>query len=106
MKNIYLFDQKTKEFVGVSVIANSDDVPENATESKPTDGLYEPSWNGKEWVGKTLEEFLADNPETPDELTSQDQLNATVLAQIAQNKADQDKFNAEVLLAIASKGGN
>jgi hypothetical protein len=105
MKNIYLFDQTTKLFVGVEVITDSDEVPENSTETKPIDGLYDPIWNGKEWVGKTLEEFIADNPEKPNEPTQQEQLNATVLAQIAQNKADQDKFNAQILLQLA-KGGN
>lgn len=61
-----------------------------------------PKWNGEKWVESITEGELSKGDEQP---TSQEQLNATVLAQIAQNKADQDKFNAQILLAMA-KGGN
>lgn len=104
MKLLYKYDSDMKL---IEIIESNDNkFIENTTDVSPTDGLYDPTWNGQEWVGKTLDEFLADNPEMPDEPSQQEQLNATVLAQIAQNKADQDKFNAQVLLAIANKGGN
>lgn len=65
------------------------------------DGFNEHIWSDGKWI--------ANNDNRPDDVlepTQQEQLNATVLAQIAQNKADQEEFNAQALLAIANKGGN
>lgn len=40
------------------------ELPENSTEIKPTDGLYEPiSFDGKAWVGVGEAEWLAENPQ-------------------------------------------
>ena len=88
MKPIYLFDQITKKFVGVTLIADSDVVSENATAIKPTDGLYDPTWNGKDWVGKTLDEFVKDNPPADPEPNQQEQINVALTQELAQTKAE------------------
>lgn len=69
------------------------------------DGTFDdsfPMWRVSEG---TLVKDEANYSAPEEQPTSQEQLNATVLAQIAQNKADQDKFNAQILLQLA-KGGN
>ena len=95
MKKWYLFNKDSGSYEFNYMEAAEQ--PENSTDADPGD-LTNPIWDGNQWItGKS---------EVPEIMpTSQEQLNATLLAQIAQNKADQDKFNAQILLAMA-KGGN
>lgn len=95
MKKWYLFDKSTGAYEFNYLEAAEQ--PDNSTDVDPGD-LTNPIWDGSQWV--------AGQSEVPEEQpTQQEQLNASVLAQIAQNKADQDKFNAQILLQLA-KGGN
>lgn len=81
-------------------------LPTNATTIAPKNGLYEPiSWNGSAWVGTTKTDWLAAHPVLASEPTDQDKTNASVMLQIAINKATQDQFNSQLLLQTASING-
>ena len=49
MKQVYFYDEKTKEFNGYDVIEDTAKIPANATTVRPVDskgiGLYDPTWN-------------------------------------------------------------
>lgn len=49
MKQVYFYDNATKEFAGYDVIDDTAEFPANATTVKPVDsngvGLYDPTWN-------------------------------------------------------------
>lgn len=49
MKQVYFYDEDTKEFNGYDVIEDTAEIPANATTVEPVDsngvGLYDPTWN-------------------------------------------------------------
>ena len=81
---MYQFDTDTKEFVGV---IESDKPVDNATEVRPDDGLYNPTWDGKEWVGMTLESFAKSNPAVPADPTPEQLMIAQLTLKVAKLEA-------------------
>lgn len=45
MKQVYFYDNSTKEFAGYDVIDDVAEIPANATTVKPAGDLYDPTWN-------------------------------------------------------------
>lgn len=106
MKLIYFYNDQ-RQLDHSELVDDDYQLPANATDIRPQDGLYEPlSFTGTEWVGVTREEWLANQPEPePVEPTEQDKINAQLMLTDAKNKKDQDILNAQILLQIA-KGAN
>lgn len=96
---IYHYDNAGNLTVPESVVDTSD-IPAGATQVAPIyhDGtaIINPIWNGDSWQGDSNGKFVAN-------LVGFDQsVNAQILLMIAKNKTDQDKINAQLLLASAS----
>lgn len=102
-------------FTGSKLVDDNYVIQASETEVKPVDGLYTPiTWNGNTWVGTDQDVWKkaqdtyweAYYKEHPDEKPKPDPT-AEALAQItlsaAQNKADQDAVNAQLLLATAQQ---
>lgn len=106
MKLIYFYNDQ-RQLDHSELVDDDYQLPANATDIRPADGLYEPlSFTGTEWVGVTREEWLANQPEPePTQPTEQDKINAQLMLTDAKNKKDQDILNAQILLQIA-KGAN
>ncbi|WP_261805690.1 hypothetical protein [Lapidilactobacillus luobeiensis] len=82
----------------------ADDIGETAEYKNgwENDGFYNHVWTDSGWIGNN-----DGRPESTPDPTTQDQINASVLAQIAQDKSDQAVFNSQMLLQVATlKGGN
>ena len=68
MKQVYFYDEKTKEFNGYDVIEDAAKIPANATTVKPVDskgfGLYDPTWNEdtNSWDSLAKEEWDKKHP--------------------------------------------
>lgn len=108
MKLIYFYNDQ-RQLDHSELVDDDYQLPANATDIRPADGLYEPlTFTGSAWTGVTREEWLANHPEPePIEPSEQDKINAQLLMADATNKAAQDKFNAQIMLEIANaKGGN
>ncbi|KRM92786.1 hypothetical protein [Loigolactobacillus rennini] len=100
-KLIYFYDNN-KQFDHSELVDAATTVPANATDIRPTDGLYEPrTFNGK-WVGVTREEWLKNQPAPePEEPTDQEQAMAELTKQLAQTK--QTATDAQNALAELTK---
>lgn len=72
----------------------------NTTSVKPADGLYDPKWNGSEWVGKTLEQFVEDHKDDPQEpaLPTPEQQQ---LSELIKNNAQQSALNSQLIKQVA-----
>lgn len=108
-QTLYYWDE-SKHFSYSEFYLNEADVPTplpaNATTLAPESGLYEPiSWDGSVWIGADKADWLAAHPAPTPEPTDQDKTNASLMLQIAQNKSEQEKFSAQVLLQIATLNG-
>lgn len=93
MKQVYFYDEKTKEFNGYDVIEDTAKIPANATTVKPVDsngvGLYDPTWNEStnSWDSLTGEEWKKKYtvPEVKPEPTQGEQAAAQIMLQNATN---------------------
>ena len=71
MKQVYFYDENTKEFNGYDVIEDTAKIPANATTVKPVDskgfGLYAPTWNKdtNSWDSLTKEDYELKHPVQP-----------------------------------------
>ncbi|BEI46067.1 hypothetical protein ACPT8I_13345 [Lactiplantibacillus plantarum] len=92
MKILYFWDSNFK-LVNSVFYQNEEDMPSqmpsNATEVAPADGLYAPSWNGSSWVGIDEDTWRKDNPAVPVTPSDYDKTTASILIQIANLKATQ-----------------
>ena len=63
MKQVYFYDNVTKEFAGYDIIDDAAEFPANATTVAPT-GLYDPTWNEntQSWKSLTKEEWEKKHP--------------------------------------------
>ncbi|MYU70401.1 hypothetical protein FYM68_01365 [Lactobacillus salivarius] len=118
MKQVYFYDEKTKEFNGYDVIEDTAEIPANATTVKPVDnngvGLYGPTWNENtySWNGLTEEEWKQKHAasEPKPEPTQGQQALAALTKQVMQLQAanvQQQKVNASLTkqLMDLNKGG-
>lgn len=71
MKQVYFYDENTKEFNGYDVIEDTAKIPANATTVKPVDskgfGLYAPTWNKdtNSWDSLAKEDWEQKHPAQP-----------------------------------------
>ena len=119
MKQVYFYDEDTKEFNGYDVIEDTAEIPANATTVEPVDsngiGLYDPTWNEsthsldslteEEWKKKYTV------PEIKPEPTQDQQMLATLTKQVMQLQVanvQQQKVNESLTkqLMDLAKGGN
>lgn len=109
MKVIYKYD-KNKVFTFSERVADNYVLQSGETFVEPPIGAYQPvTWNGLEWVSGSKDDFdqsvaeqqAANEKENPTELSDTDKAVAALTLQLAQNKADQDTVNAQLLLATA-----
>lgn len=78
----------------------------NETFTKPKDGLYDPHWNGSDWVGISAEEYYKKHPIEPAKPSQSQQLLADLLKDVAAVEVDnktQDTLNASVMKELASQ---
>lgn len=116
MKQVYFYDEKTKEFSGYDVIEDAAKIPANATTVEPIDsngvGLYDPVWNENthSWNSLAKEEWEEKHP-TPDPKPTQDQQTLAALTkqiiQLQVANVQQQKINASLTkqLIDLNKGG-
>lgn len=75
MKQVYFYDENTKEFNGYDVIEDTAKIPANATTVKPVDskgfGLYAPTWNKdtNSWDSLAKEDWEQKHPAQPSKPT-------------------------------------
>lgn len=118
MKQVYFYDEKTKEFNGYDVIGDTAKIPANATTVKPVDskgiGLYDPTWNKdtNSWNSLTEEEWKKKYtvPEVKPEPTQDQQTLTALTKQVMQLQVanmQQQKVNASLTkqLMDLNKGG-
>lgn len=118
MKQIYFYDEKTKELNGYAVIEDAAKIPANATTVKPVDskglGLYDPTWNESthSWDSLTEEEWKQKHAasEPKPEPTQGQQTLAALTKQVMQLQAaniQQQKINTSLTkqLMDLNKGG-
>lgn len=110
MQVVYTFDNETKIFDAVKVVADDYELQENETLVQPTDedgtGMYEPKWDyqNQKWVGLTKEEFDKKYPPEQSEPSEDDQQDAQtmlLIANLTQQIQEQQKLNAQMMLQIA-----
>lgn len=117
---VYFYNAQTKVLDHSEVLMDDEaPVPTTGTNSagealgvtiiKPADGLYTPikiDLAKGTWFGATREDWLASLPDPEPTTPTADQQNqAAVMLQLAQIKvgqADQSKFNAQIMLQVAS----
>lgn len=105
MKVLYFYDEKN-QFDHSKLVQDDAQIQQNSTFVAPENGLYEPiTWDGSAWVGTAKEVWLKEHPVPTPEPTDQDKTNAAIMLQIARNKAVQNQFNAQAMLAIAANNG-
>jgi hypothetical protein len=116
MKQVYFYDEKTKEFNGYDVIEDTAKIPANATTVRPVDskgiGLYSPTWNKdtNSWDSLTKEDYEQKHPVQVPKPTQDQQTLAALTKQVMQLQAanvQQQKTNASLTkqLMDLSKGG-
>lgn len=103
MKQVYFYDEKTKEFNGYAAIEDTAKIPANATTVKPVDskgfGLYDPTWNKdtNSWDSLTKEDYEQKYPtQAPKPSPEQIQL-AALTKQVMQLQAAIAKADPESL---------
>ena len=109
MKQVYFYDENTKEFNGYDVIEDTAKIPANATTVKPVDskgfGLYAPTWNKdtNSWDSLTKEDYELKHPVQPSKPTPEQIQLAALTKQVmalqaaaAQQESTDPKETSEV----------
>ncbi|MFC6202560.1 hypothetical protein ACFP1L_11870 [Lactiplantibacillus nangangensis] len=107
MKVLYFYDEGTGIFDHSELVTVDDEftLPENATFVAPVNGSYEPIHINDDktaWIGTPKEEWMAAHPAPAPTPTPEQTAQATLMLQMAQTKTTQDKFNAQIMLQLAS----
>lgn len=111
-KTLYIYDP-TKHDYHTNIVADDYVLQENETFTQPVGadgaGIKLPvSFDGTQWIEATDDEhkkYLAANIDSkaPTSVSDADEAIAKLTLQLAQNKADQDTINAQLLLATAQQ---
>lgn len=102
----FKYDATDKHYTGPAEIEVVNSTPINPGDL--VDPIFDSDnnrWTGKDfktWQARQYQISLDTQVSNGQKPTEQQQLNATLLAEIAANKAQQDKFNAQTLLQIAA----
>lgn len=117
MKQVYFYDEKTKEFNGYDAIEDTAKIPANATTVRPVDskgiGLYSPTWNKdtNSWDSLAKEDYEQKHPVQDPKPTQNQQVLTALTKQVMQLQVanvQQQKTNASLTkqLMDLAKGGN
>ena len=102
MKVVYKYDSGNHDF-STDVVADDYELQENETFIAPEASINKPvTFDGTKWTGAATPEIGSTDGPT-DQVSSTDKAIAALTLQIAQNKADQDTVNAQLLLATAQQ---
>lgn len=95
MKQVYFYDNVTKEFAGYDVIEDTAEIPANATTAKPVDnngvGLYDPTWN--------------ENTHSWDSLTGEEWKKKYTIPEVKPVPTQEEQAAAQQMLAVADLQG-
>ena len=99
-KYVYIIEPTDKSWLTTKSVEDDYKLSENETFVEPADGLNTPIlFNGTSWEGaKNPEIELLDLPDSGPSTEM-----AALALTVAQNKADQDTVNAQLLLAAANQ---
>lgn len=112
-KVVYTYDDNN-HFTGTKLVADDYEINGNETFVIVPNGQYQPStWTGTAWVETPQadweanqkaeqEAYLKAHPELAPQPSADQQALAQLALTVAQNKTDQDKTNAQLLLATAT----
>lgn len=108
--HIYHYDEKFK-YQGEDVI-DDDELPKNATDVRPQDGLYLPEYDTKkrEWFESATQEYIDSlklKPIPPSDMELLKKQNADLLQQLAESEkraTEQSKTTAELVMLLTEKG--
>lgn len=108
--HIFLYDENFK-YQGEDVI-DYDELPKNATDVRPKDGLYLPEYDAikREWFESATKEYidsLRPDPVPPSDIELLKQQNADLLQQLAESEKraeEQSKTTAELVMLLTEKG--
>lgn len=103
MKQVFYYDQTSKQLTHIGIVDDNADLPANATFVQPQNGLFDPlTWTGTDWVGVSQAEWENNQPApvsvTP---TAEQKFQAQLALQMATMQKNQAEFNAQVLLQLA-----
>lgn len=102
MKFVYKYDAATKQLTDYQSVPDTYQLQANETFVAPEVGVTYPKFDGTTWSGLSEEEYVA-QLQTEKAPSVTDQTLAQLALTVAQNKADQDKLNAQLLLATATQ---
>ncbi|EFK78812.1 hypothetical protein HMPREF9269_1271 [Ligilactobacillus salivarius ACS-116-V-Col5a] len=112
MKQVYFYDNSTKEFAGYDIIDDTAEIPANATTVAPA-GLYDPTWNKStnSWDSLTKEEWaqkhLAPVPKpTPEQIQLATLTKQVMQLQVANVQQQKLNTSSTKQLMDLAKGGN
>lgn len=112
-KEVYMYDQTSREFKGSKSVDDNYVVQAGETEIKPTDGLYEPvifmTDDATAWIGTDKavwqaaqdaanQEYLKEHPEEAPQPTAEQQQ----LADLIKGNAQQTALNAQLIKQITT----
>lgn len=102
----FKYDATDKHYTGIAEIEVANSTPINpGSLVNPVFDVANNRWTGEDfnnWQAQQYQKSLDNQAGNSQKPTAQQQLNATLMAEIAANKAQQDKFNAQTLLQIAA----
>ena len=113
-KAVYMYDDNN-QFTNTKLVEDDYQISGNETFIAVPDGQYQPSkFTGTKWVGNDQDTwqaaqdaqtaaYLKAHPELAPKPSVTDQGLAALALTVAQNKADQDVANAQLLLAAAQQ---
>lgn len=63
MKQVFYYDETSKQLTHVGIVSDTADLPVNATFVQPQSGLFDPlTWTGTDWVGVSQAEWKNNQP--------------------------------------------
>jgi hypothetical protein len=102
MKFVYKYDAVTKQLTDYQSVPDTYQLQVNETFISPEPGVTYPKFDGTTWSGLSEEEFIAQEAQNTAPSVTDQALSQLALT-VAQNEVNQDKFNAQLLLANATQ---
>ncbi|MBO2727154.1 hypothetical protein [Lactiplantibacillus plantarum] len=104
MKQVFYYDQTSKQLTHIGIVDDNADLPDNATFVQPQNGMFDPlTWTGTDWVGVSQAEWENNQPAPVSAtLTTEQKFQAQLALQMATMQEKQAEFNAQVLSQLAN----
>ncbi|AUV72532.1 hypothetical protein C1940_08650 [Lactiplantibacillus plantarum subsp. plantarum] len=104
MKQVFYYDQTSKQLTRIGIVSDTADLPANATFVQPQAGLLDPlTWTGTDWVGVSQAEWennqpvpVSVTPTAEQQLLMQQEMDIVQLKKLVMNQ--------EAKIATLSKG--